>query len=265
MSLIETIKEKLTGEAADTAEEQTVELHDLSFYCITRKEDAKYLNGMINSLPQGVELVLCNTVHTKDKDKVGIVCDKEEMIDGRLIRFCTYHYTGWHFANARNAALSMCRMSWCFWMDTDDRLLSFQHDDILSIPTTMTPGVGGVMVGCYGYQPPYEENKRGSFYAVPHCRAHRNHPDIRWRGAVHEQIEPQIGDLDMKVVEADIAVYHVGYVTDTQTMTAKMGRNVRMLCQQIAQDPTYLPDYYVTALRNNTSTYIELKESSNGR
>lgn len=264
MSLIDTIKEKLTGEATEAEQEQTVELHDLSFYCITRKEDAKYLNGMIASLPRGVELVLCNTVHTKDRDKVGIVFDKEEMIDGRLIRFCTYHYTGWHFADARNAALSMCRMSWCFWMDTDDRLMEFQHDDILDI-ANLPAGIGGVMMGCYGFQPAYKDGERGSFYAVPHCRAHRNHPDIRWRGAVHEQIEPQIGDLGYKVAEADIGVYHVGYVTDAKIMTAKMGRNVRMLCQQIAQDPTYLPDYYVSALRSNSTTYIDMKETSNGR
>jgi len=38
-----------------------------------------------------------------------------------------------------------------------------------------------------------------------------------------------------------------------------MGRNVVMLCQQIAAERDYLPDYYTTALRNNLTTYLEMK------
>ena len=139
--------------------------------------------------------------------------------------------------------------------------MPFQHGNILAITTDLPPGVAGVMVGCYGYQPPYKDGERGAFYAVPHCRAHRNLPGLQWRGKVHEQIEPQIKDLGYTTVEADIGVYHVGYVVDRETMTAKMGRNVIMLCQQIASDRDYLPDYYTTALKNNIHTYLDMKEN----
>jgi hypothetical protein len=48
---------------------------------------------------------------------------------------------------------------------------------------------------------------------------------------------------------------------DKETLQKKMGRNVVMLCQQIATDRTYLPDYYTNVLRNNLNTYLELKGS----
>lgn len=268
MNLIDAAKQALTGAppATDAAASTEAHQYDLSFYCITRHEDREFLPGMIQSLPRGVELVLCNTVPTKDDAENGtVVLDREEELDGRFVRFCTYRYKSWDFATARNAALAFVQRGWCFWVDTDDRLLPFQHDDIVAIPTLMPPGVGGVMVGCFGYQPPYQENKRGLYYSTVHCRAHRNHPAIRWRGLAHEQIEPQINDLGYKVIEADIAVYHVGYVCSKEDLTAKMGRNVRLLCQQIAQDPQYLPQLYVQFLRDNSSTYLELKEATDGR
>jgi len=251
------LKEKLVGTPEPAPQQAETVEHDLSVYCITRKEDVRYLKGMIDSLPRGIELVIVNTVHGKE---TSLVLDREEMVDGRWVRFATYHYTSWHFANARNAALELCTKSWCWWMDTDDRLHPYHHATLLDIPN-LPAGIGGVMCGCYGYQPPYEDGKRGSFYAVVHCRAHRNHPDIRWRGAVHEQIDPQINDLGYKVVEANIAVIHEGYVTDRDTMTAKMGRNVLLLCQQLRDERDYLPDYYIDAIARNSATYIDMKRS----
>jgi hypothetical protein len=253
------LSELLTGNIEQQSDEHAPEscAVDLSFYTITRKEDSHYLRGMLDTLPQGIECVIVNTVH--DASKAGtITLDKREDIDGISYVLASYYYSAWDFAEARNAALALCSRSWCFWMDTDDRLMTWQHQNILEI-TQLPAGVAGVMVGCYGYQPPYEENKRGAFYAVPHCRAHRNIQGIGWRGKVHEQIEPQIKDMGFTTVEADIGVYHVGYVVDKDTLTKKMGRNVVMLCQQIATDRAYLPDYYTNVLRNNLNTYLELK------
>lgn len=254
------LTEILTGgidETPDPVAESKDKQWDLSFYTITRKEDQHFLPGMLDSLPKGVECVIVNTVHNSECDGQ-LTVDREEVINGISYVLATYCYSSWDFSAARNAALKLCKRGWCFWMDTDDRLLSFQHENLLEI-CDLPPGVGGVHVGCYGYQPPYEENKRGSFYATPHCRAHRNIQGLEWRGKVHEQIEPQLKDLGFTTVEADLGVYHVGYVTDKSNLTAKMGRNVIMLCQQIASDRTYLPDYYLGVLQKNLQTYLEMK------
>lgn len=248
----------LTGAETKPQEpDEKVEQHNMSFYTITRAEDASYLRGMLDTLPRGCECVIVQTVHSPEKDGE-LLITRQESIDGLSYVLATWHYSGWDFARARNTAFSLCNREWCFWMDTDDRLIPWQHKTILEI-TELPMGVAGVMVGCYGYQPPYEDGKRGSFYAVPHCRAHRNIQGLEWRGKVHEQIEPQIKDMGFTTVEADIGVYHVGYVIEPKALAAKMGRNVVMLCQQIATDREYLPDYYTTCLRNNLETYLQLK------
>lgn len=230
---------------------------DISFYCITRAKDAKYLRGMLDTLPTGCECVIVNTIHDPAKNGT-FTLDKDEQIDGITYRMATWYYASWDFASARNVAMQLCTRAWCFWMDTDDRLIPWQHTDIKDI-TSLPPGVGGVMMGCYGFQPPYEDGKRGAFYAVPQCRAHRNILGLEWKGLVHEQLEPQIKDLGYTTVEADIGVYHVGYVVERDAMTAKMGRNVLLLCQQLATDRTYLTDYYLQALKNNLNSYLEMK------
>lgn len=256
-------KQMLTGQTEQPTDEiqadveSTDESFDISFYCITRAKDAKYLRGMLDTLPKGCECVIVNTVHDPSKDGDWTI-ERSEDIGGIYYIMATWYYASWDFARARNVAFGLCNRPWCFWMDTDDRLIPWQHNDIKDI-TTLPPGVGGVMAGCYGFQPPYDDGKRGVFYAVPQCRAHRNIPGLEWKGCVHEQIEPQIKDLGYTTVEADIGVYHVGYVTDRDTMSAKMGRNVLLLCQQISTDKQYLPDYYTTALRNNLNTYLEIK------
>lgn len=260
------LREMLTGErevtgtpevTTETEDNQENTKYDLSFYCITRAKDQQYLRGMLDTLPKGCEVVLVNTVHNPEKDGE-LTVDKRQPIHGNDVVVATYYYAGWDFAKARNAALSLCTRGWCFWMDTDDRLIPWQHPDIIDI-TKLPPGVGGVWMGCYGYQPPYKDNERGSFYSVPHFRAHRNVAGLQWSGKVHEQLEPQVKELGFTTVEADIGIYHVGYVTDKEALTAKMGRNVHMLCQQLSTDREYLTDYYLTTLRNNLNTYLDMK------
>lgn len=260
------LRELLTGEEEPTVnpEDTTPGVmgspegnHNLSFYCITRDEDRHFLTAMLDTLPKGCEVVLVNTVHDPEQDGK-LTVERNEELNGQHFVVATYRYAGWDFAEARNAALSLCTRGWCFWMDTDDRLIDWQHPDIIDI-TKLPPGIGGVWVGCYGFQPAYKDNEKGSYYAVSHLRAHRNIAGLQWRGKVHEQLDPQIRELGFTTVEADIGIYHVGYVTDRKTLTAKMGRNVLMLCQQLHTDREYLPDYYLTTLRNNINTYLDMK------
>jgi hypothetical protein len=57
---------------------------------------------------------------------------------------------------------------------------------------------------------------------------------------------------------------HVGYVTDTKALAAKMGRNVMLLCRQISEDKEYIPAYYLHALKDNLTTYLHMKENIHG-
>jgi hypothetical protein len=239
--------------------------HDLTFYIITRKEDFKLLPEMIASLPTGVKVNIVETIHDPKADIEAAATSTNGAIqDGRDVRTWEWRYPRWDFASARNAALATCDTSWAMWMDSDDRIPAIYHNDIIELVKADNPGVGGYMMGCAGYQPPYEAGARGSYYAVPHCRLHRVDTRITWRGYAHEQIDTAIQDSGYAIAESAVVVMHVGYVTDTKALAAKMGRNVMLLCRQISEDKEYIPAYYLNALKDNLTTYLHMKENING-
>ena len=239
--------------------------HDLTFYVITRKEDFKLLPDMIASLPTGVSVNIVETIHDPEADIDDPATQTNAANqDGRHVTTWEWRYPRWDFASARNAALSTCATTWAMWMDSDDRLPAIYHNDIIKLVGEDNSGVGGYMMGCAGYQPPYEAGARGSYYAVPHCRLHRVDTRIRWRGYAHEQIDTAIQDSGYAIAESAVVVMHVGYVTDTKALAAKMGRNVLLLCRQISEDKEYIPAYYLNALKDNLTTYLHMKEHING-
>jgi hypothetical protein len=233
----------------------------LSVYVITRKQDFEYLPDMIASLPEGIELNIVETKHGADCEAATMT--HEDTVNGRLVRTWEWTYSKWDFASARNAAMATCTREWCLWMDSDDRFLAIYHNDLINIIAEAGAGVGGFMMGCVGYQPPYKANERGAYYHTPHLRLHRNEARLKWRGYAHEQIDTSIQDAGYSISESAILISHVGYVTDVKALTAKMGRNVMLLCRQIAEDHEYIPAYYLNVLKNNLVTYLDMKESSN--
>jgi tetratricopeptide (TPR) repeat protein len=63
---------------------------------------------------------------------------------------------------------------------------------------------------------------------VDHIRLFRNHPKIRWRYRVHEQILPAIRETGGEVRWADVVIRHIGY-TDPQLRKRKLQRDLRLL------------------------------------
>ena len=259
------LKVKGIPEEPKSVETVEQEQHDFSFACITCQQDAHYLEDMIASLPKGVELVIVNTIPCKDDEEESIVLRFDGETDGRHTRVADYHYKRWRFDKARNVSIDLCQREWVMWIDSDDRLVPSYHDQLLSITQGVSACVGGVTMGCFGFQPPYEEGKRGAYYATPHLRIFRRSIGAKFRGIVHEQIDAQITEAGFVVVESDVPIIHIGYVTDTKTLLGKMRRNVSLLCQQIATDPDYLTEYYRKALTNNLQTLNELEGLQNGR
>lgn len=231
----------------------------LSVYVITRKEDFKFLPEMIASLPSGIEL---NIVETKPGEPCeGPTMTNEAEHDGRLVRTWEWTFKRWDFASARNAAMSTCTREWCLWMDSDDRFMPQYHKDIVQLIAEAGAGVGGYIMGCTGFQPAYKEHERGAYYTTPHLRLHRNDKRLRWRGYAHEQIDTSILDAGYSIAESAIVILHVGYVNDVKALTAKMGRNVMLLCGQIWEDREYIPSYYLQVLKDNITTYLDMKGS----
>src|SRR5207249_4693122 len=71
---------------------------------------------------------------------------------------------------------------------------------------------------------------------VDHVRLFRNHPALRWKYRVHEQILPALRKLNHEVRWSDVVVNHVGY-QDAGLRRRKLDRDLRLLDIENAEQP----------------------------
>lgn len=103
------------------------------------------------------------------------------------------------FAAARNAAFGYATCGYCLWLDADDVLLEPDREWFRQLKESLDPAVDMVMMPYHvGFDS--QGNVTFSYYRE---RLVRNCPELRWKGAVHEVIEPW-----GNVVYADCAVTH---------------------------------------------------------
>jgi tetratricopeptide (TPR) repeat protein len=136
------------------------------------------------------------------------------------------------FSAARNESLRHATADWIFWLDADDRVrpesvvrlqaLLEQLDDrprAFLVDTAVMPG---------------RENEES--YFVSHYRLFRRHPELRWRGRVHEQLQPEFHALGYECLFADVEIDHIGY-QDPVLAERKARRKLRLLRMDYAVDP----------------------------
>lgn len=138
-----------------------------------------------------------------------------------------------NFAAARNEALRHATGDWIFWMDADDRLDVENGDKLRALIAQLPRGdvVGfNMKVSCL----PGPESETAT--VVDHIRLFPNHPQIRWKYRVHEQILVAIRKLGGTVQWSDIVIKHVGY-QDAEVHRRKGERNLRLLRLDYENDP----------------------------
>jgi tetratricopeptide (TPR) repeat protein len=131
------------------------------------------------------------------------------------------------FAAARNLALEHCAAEWTLYIDADERLREIDR-------ATIEPALADPRHLAYriwlrprpGYTP-YRE-----------FRLFRNDPRIRFRGVIHESLEPDLRAVaaadGQSIGTLDALLDHVGYEGD---QTAKHRRNLPLLREQTRQTP----------------------------
>lgn len=160
-----------------------------------------------------------------------------------------------NFAAARNAALAPASGDWIFWMDADDRLDEHNRQKLRELFRKLPHGqiIGYDMkVSCL------PGSDQESPTVVDHIRLFPNHPDIRWKYRVHEQILGAIRSMGGSVAWTDIAVQHVGY-QDAEVHRRKGVRNHRLLELDYQDDPN--DPYTLFNLGNSLHELGRLKEA----
>jgi len=216
----------------------------ISVIVITHAGHSEELPKMLASLPKGIEICIVETVES-DMDYFQI--DDVFEHEGNDYRTGTWYYKNFSFAKARNHSIDLATNDWCVWMDSDDYLLPQFQDDLKDL-VKLPKGVGGVTMGCFGSQTPYNPGEKTEYYAIPHLRAFRKSTGVRFTGLVHEQVQPQLEAALFTIVTSSIMIAHMGYIATREDMLARFERNVKLLSAQVATSD-HAKEYYLQMLQ----------------
>lgn len=133
------------------------------------------------------------------------------------------------FSAARNFALDHATKEWILVLDADEIL---QGIDIT--PYMENNDVGGYMVRFLNYYGHYDKN---SYFTDFSCRLFRNHPSIRFQGAIHEEISTSLKTNGWNIKNSEITLHHFGYIHNNEKKQRKHERNVSIINKSMIATP----------------------------
>jgi len=135
------------------------------------------------------------------------------------------------FAAARNESIRHATGDWVFWMDADDRL---EPNGAAKLKQAVVSGKADV------YMCRVVSHGKGAGSAdavVEHFRLFRNGLGLKFHGALHESIAPDVIDLGLVVARTNIEVRHTGYSIDIEDYKAKARRNMAIINAELKKNP----------------------------
>lgn len=128
------------------------------------------------------------------------------------------------FSYARNLALDQATSSWLLWMDADDRIPEDQIENFRKLKTApLDRAFGFQVINTQGGLP-----IGGRFMQV---RMFPNHPQLRFRYRIHEQILHAVAGLGLHLFYTETTLHHTGY-EDAGMKRKKAQRNLDLLSQE---------------------------------
>jgi len=193
----------------------------VSLCMIARDEEASIGKAIKSALALVDEIVV---VDTGSRDNTRIIA---EGYGARIIDEV------WRddFAAARNAALAAAACDWILVLDCDEQLQSIRPVDFQRL--LMDPGIAGYRLPIADVHDPEQQPE------APALRLFRNHPDLRYRYPVREQVEPSLLPVarvqSMAVADASLVILHDPGHADARSR--KRDRNLRLLREAMAMQP----------------------------
>ena len=197
--------------------------------CLIVKNEQKYLDACLKSCKDFVsEMVVVDTGSTDDTVDIALRNDAK-----------VFHYT-WEndFAKARNVSISHATYPWILQLDADEEI--FSEDVSWFYDTYPWPQVDGYRLFIHNLASE-EKDSDDVFMIHPLIRFYRNHPQIKYRFAIHENIMIPTG----RITNGDARILHQGYA-NADWNKIKSGRNFDILMSDLRKDPyNPLTHYYL--------------------
>ncbi|HEY9900179.1 MAG TPA: glycosyltransferase [Pantanalinema sp.] len=214
---------------------------------IVRDEEA-LLSRCLESVRGVVDEIV--VVDTGSEDRTVAVAER---FGAEVIRF------DWcdDFAAARNAGIEQATGDWILVLDADEALAP---DSAQALRASMALEHGGFLL------PLENDLGEGRRHQTRLLRLFRRHPDIRFKGRVHEQLSESILALGLHVGDCAAVIRHDGYLPQRIAERNKHERNLALLetmRRENPSDPYVAYQYGKTLLASGCATdaVVPLRES----
>lgn len=199
-------------------------MYNLLSVCLIVKNEEKNIEKCLKSIKQVADEIIIVDTGSND-NTISIASNFTDKI---------YNFD-WidDFAAARNFALDKASCQFILSIDADEYL---QNPSSL-IETLKNPKVetGGWLVNVISEV----KNEFGQIEKMHSSllRLFRNHPKIRYRGIIHEQLIDSITNLNLKIENTNTIFIHSGYDLPKELLIQKHQRNLSLLQKAIDNEP----------------------------
>lgn len=186
------------------------------------KNEEHFLRGCLESIENIVDEIVI--VDTGSTDKT---LDIAREFNAKIFHFEWVN----DFSAARNFALQKSTGDWILYLDADERL----SEKSIAAVKKIIQSNENLAVKCSVRS----ENKTGGTPSqMLYIRFFKNHPQARFSGRVHEQIEPALIALGYKIIEDNIEIIHLGYDRSDEILMKKAERNLKLLLEDYKENPS---------------------------
>lgn len=193
------------------------------------KNEEKYIEDCLKSVDGVVDEIVI--VDTGSTDNTIAIAKK---FNAKVYTFTWIN----DFSAARNYALKQCTGSWILYLDADERLKKESKNELREIICTSEKTA--VFCGVIS-----NDGKGSTSNIMSYVRLFSNHENIKFIGAVHEQIAPSLKENLYKFIYSNIKIIHEGYEISDEKLNEKAKRNLNILLNDFALEPTGYKAYHL--------------------
>ncbi|WP_160495917.1 tetratricopeptide repeat protein [Paenibacillus dendrobii] len=193
--------------------------------CMIVKDEAEHLDKCLRSVRDWVSEIIIGDTGSSDQTRSIAMKHGARVIDLEWNN---------HFAEARNRVLDMATCSWILVLDADEEADGWDSDALHKL-LVHEDNIAGFFIPVISY---YGTLSEDSFFSDYVCRLFRNHPSIRFRGPIHENIAESILELtDHPIPYAPFPIKHYGYLHSEIDRKNKHSRNLGLIQASLQADP----------------------------
>lgn len=181
--------------------------------CMIVKNEEKFLRGCLDSVKYVADEIVI--VDTGSTDKTIEIAQEYK---SKIFNFEWIN----DFSAARNFALSKVHSDWILYLDADERLTENSRKDIRRYAD---------LKGSYGLKCLVKsyDSFSNTYNTIKYTRFFKNHPDLKFEGKVHEQIDPSLKANKFQIIDSSIEIIHLGYDIAKDGKISKAKRNLELL------------------------------------